>query len=535
VKKLAEYDPRGGYKKRTARRVLIMQRLNERDLTGYLIAEQTGWDQLVLPMRYEPRRYFYGFDVPPPPGMIPERELEDAASPQPVEAPRLKLHDPNTSPDKFNLPAAERSDTRPRAPKRLDLVGQFLDSLKKLEPGAPAADPEPGTKADRPVEAKVEAVAGAVPTPPPPAEERKPPRDCIRPTKLQWKNPKLLDGPAGSGRQDEGDLLWGKRFPLEQVEKAEEELGPDAPGQYGQRPTGEAGDIFKEETFRRYEPVWDTDEDKETGALRTYFGRVRLYGPTDGEVREFRASHCTWFQTVDTALTESRRSAFTAILTFGVTPEYDLLLWHVFRGRLNVQYQYPLIKAMKLGPVHWLQKQHKMIPAGAWPFKIAVQAVEAKASGLGIIQEAASDGNPLHPLKADTDKVTRAVPVAGMYGAGKVYHPYAGPRWLTDMEEELKQFPNGAYKDISDCVAHAGQMVVHDKIIRALCHGRAMAYTDADEVLPPDNVTEVDVNGAKVRVEWPEDGGPRNPPGGFGGYKNLFDGFFGGGGGGDNG
>jgi predicted phage terminase large subunit-like protein len=34
--------------------VVVHQRLNALDLTGYLLAEEKGWDQLVLPMRYDP-------------------------------------------------------------------------------------------------------------------------------------------------------------------------------------------------------------------------------------------------------------------------------------------------------------------------------------------------------------------------------------------------------------------------------------------------------------------------------------------------
>jgi predicted phage terminase large subunit-like protein len=33
--------------------VLVHQRLNERDLTGYVLAEEKGWEHLILPMRYE--------------------------------------------------------------------------------------------------------------------------------------------------------------------------------------------------------------------------------------------------------------------------------------------------------------------------------------------------------------------------------------------------------------------------------------------------------------------------------------------------
>lgn len=34
--------------------VVVHQRLNARDLTGYLLAEEKGWDHLVLPMRFDP-------------------------------------------------------------------------------------------------------------------------------------------------------------------------------------------------------------------------------------------------------------------------------------------------------------------------------------------------------------------------------------------------------------------------------------------------------------------------------------------------
>ncbi len=34
--------------------VRVHQRVNEKDLTGYVLAEESGWDHLVLPMRYDP-------------------------------------------------------------------------------------------------------------------------------------------------------------------------------------------------------------------------------------------------------------------------------------------------------------------------------------------------------------------------------------------------------------------------------------------------------------------------------------------------
>lgn len=40
----------------TVRHVVVMQRLNERDLTGYLLAEKLGYEHLCLPCEFEPRR-----------------------------------------------------------------------------------------------------------------------------------------------------------------------------------------------------------------------------------------------------------------------------------------------------------------------------------------------------------------------------------------------------------------------------------------------------------------------------------------------
>jgi predicted phage terminase large subunit-like protein len=39
---------------RTGAAIVVHQRLNSNDLTGYLLSEETGWDHLVLPMRFDP-------------------------------------------------------------------------------------------------------------------------------------------------------------------------------------------------------------------------------------------------------------------------------------------------------------------------------------------------------------------------------------------------------------------------------------------------------------------------------------------------
>lgn len=425
----------------TTRRLIIMQRLHEEDLTGYLLAEQLGgWDHLVLPMRYEPRRYL--------------------------------LPDPPAPPRAAGIPSAggDGAEAVPRPP---------TEELKA----------ELGMPEDKIVEL-VRSLAAAV------EANRVAPRDSIRPTQLQVNRPDLIDGPDGSGRSEAGDVLDPVRFPEAVVAKNEAELGPDAPGQYQQRPSAESGEIFLRESFRYYAVVNSDDSGP----------RVVLSGPGPDQVREFPLSSLVFFQTIDTALTEKKRSAYTAVVTAFCTPEFDLGLWNVFRARLNVPDQLGVIKALRAGPCAWVRQLKRVVPAGAWPSPIRVQAIEPKASGIGLIQQAGSEGYPLHPLKVDGDKVTRAAPVAGMYRAGKVYHPVDKHRWVAEAEDELLTFPNGTYKDVADCVAYAGYLVIHDRIIRGLA-GRPLADTrgvEQDEQPGPNDVVIPTRFGPMV-VEFPDD------------------------------
>lgn len=461
----------------TACKVLIMQRLNERDLTGYLRAEQSGWDHLVLPMRYEPRRFLFGADVG---GELSRRHLPAGA------------------------PAKAQTVEAPAGPEYERLMNLF----RGMAPAEPedAPDPEGAPK------------ASADPEPVPDAEPAKPPRDAISRTGLQEREPKWRDGPEGSGRENEGDLLWPARFPEHLVAAAEAELGTEQPGQYQQRPTGESGDIFEKDSFRTFRPAY---EQYDTGS---FLARLHLSGPDPAQVRDFGAGQLLWFQTIDTALTDKRRSAYTACLTFGITPEFDLILWNVFRAKLNVQYQYPAIKLLRSGPVHWDRKRRALTPTGQWPFRIEIQAVEEKASGFGILQQAASEGNPLHPLKAEKDKVARAAPVAGMYRIGKVYHPERRVGWVVDAEDELLKFPSGQYADIVDCVAHAGQLVIHDKLIRSMCANRIMAHVGDDE--GHEGATRVRTASGEHVIDWPDDPTAGRKGDVLGPYRSIIEGMF---------
>lgn len=449
----------------SVRKVIIMQRLHERDLTGYLMAESLGWNHLVLPMRYEPRRYF-----------LPDMKIVGGDGAALIGGPGGGY-----------TASGERGSS-----------GLIVPQLTIPQ----AAVPQPG-QAGADLESAKAALAALVAD----LMEVKKPRDAITPTPLQLRRPDLMDGPTGSGRQDEGDLLWADRFPDKIVTEMEHDLADEAPGQLYQRPTGEAGDIFKKESFRQFVPLWSTED-----GMAVKFAGVRLKGPDPSMLRDFTLDRLTWFQTIDTALTESSRSAYTVVGTFALTSEFDLVIWDMFRARLLVPEQLGVLMELRAGPCLWVKKTRKLVRTGTWPANLVFQAVEPKASGPGLIQQAAAEGKPFHILKVDGDKIMRSGPVATMYHNGKVYHPEQVRPWVVSMEEELLSFPNGTFKDQADVVSYGGYLAVHDKILRSFSN-RPVADVPPEgtsEEPPPPREGEVEFQTpfGPVRVDFGDDSDP---------------------------
>lgn len=344
---------------RVMKRLGVMQRLHGRDATGaQLMDAGEGWHQLVLPMRYEPKRY-----------LLPDAEITD----------------------------------------------------------------------------DIDATA------------------VIRMTPLQIAEPKWRDDIDGSGRSQPGDLLFPTRFPENAVSFLESQLGDDGPGQLQQRPSPAEGGSFGADTFRRFGVL----KHPETGLVVG----VRLY-ESDGVTPRLNVpvDRLIFFQTIDTALTANTRSAYTAVVTHAaVKGTSEWLVWHAFRAKLKQQQQWPMIKALRAGQAEWDKANKRPIRAGVWPSPLLFQAVEKKASGYYLLELAVTDNLPLVPLEPDTDKVRRSLPAAELYAAGKVYHPRkSAAKWVTDLESELIQAPNGPYMDWFDCIAYGGILFQRHKLLRMI-------------------------------------------------------------------
>ncbi|MBC8280448.1 MAG: phage terminase large subunit [Chloroflexi bacterium] len=213
-----------------------------------------------------------------------------------------------------------------------------------------------------------------------------------------------------------GDPLWPSRYPKKTLENIKRTVGPYWWGAlYQQRPSRPQGTVFQLKDFRYFR------RDEEHYLLSRPEG-----------VKRWRKDQCYIFQTVDTAETENKKADYTAVATWAVTPDSDLLLLDMVRVQLETPDLTPTLR----------QASDKWSPA-----YIGIE-------GRPVFQQARRAGLPVRRLRPDKDKWTRAQPASARLSAGSVYF-LAGASWIDDLEAELLAFPTGTNDDQVDVVAYA--------------------------------------------------------------------------------
>lgn len=221
-----------------------------------------------------------------------------------------------------------------------------------------------------------------------------------------------------------GEALWEERYGLKELKNIKKAIGSrEFAALYQQRPQIEDGGLFK----RQYFKYFDINND----FIKTADKNVNV-------------EDCFYFQTIDTAMSTRKNSDYTAIATFMCDREWNLYLIDLMLERLEVPDQWNVIKEFRNR------------------YKLRFQAIESKSSGIGIIQQANREGMPLKELKADTDKMTRALNISVMFENGKVYFNKNLDK-LFELEEELLKFPNALHDDAVDVCSYAG-IVINDLI-----------------------------------------------------------------------
>ena len=221
-----------------------------------------------------------------------------------------------------------------------------------------------------------------------------------------------------------GEPLWKERYGIDELENIKKAIGSrEFSALYQQKPQVEDGGLFKRQYFK-------------------YFDVKNDFIIADN--KNVNVKDCFYFQTIDTAMSTHKNNDFTAIATFACDREWNLYLVDLMLERLEVPDQWNLIK----------QYRHK--------YNLRFQAIESKSSGIGIIQQAKREGMPLKELKADTDKMTRALNISVMFENGKVFFNKNLEK-LLELEEQLLKFPNAVHDDAVDVCSYAG-IVINDLI-----------------------------------------------------------------------
>lgn len=145
---------------------------------------------------------------------------------------------------------------------------------------------------------------------------------------------------------------------------------------------------------------------------------------------------CRRFHTVDLAWSLDEGADYTVISSWALTPQKTLILLDVIRGHFE-------------GPDIIPQMRRAFQTHGGY------LAVERATRQMSIIQEANRQGLPIKEIRADKDKVARALPATARMEQGRIWFPPASTPGWRDLEEELLAFPAGRHDDFVDTLAYA--------------------------------------------------------------------------------
>ena len=227
----------------------------------------------------------------------------------------------------------------------------------------------------------------------------------------------------------------------EELQSAKEEIGSYLYSQeYLAQFVEFSGGIFQDTWFKRYRSEEVTEYDKD-GYLIT---RNKIQLPNE-EVYEDELSK---FATVDLATSTKEQADYTVMAICARTPSNNLLVMDLVRQRLQAPDIIPMIKDKV--------REHDLSYVG----------IEKVGFQLALIQIARKEGLLVKELRADRDKINRALPLSAKMEGGQIFFR-SGAMWYDDLQREMLQFPEGEHDDIVDALAYAVLETDRKKSLRA--------------------------------------------------------------------
>ena len=220
-----------------------------------------------------------------------------------------------------------------------------------------------------------------------------------------------------------GKPCWPEYWPIEELLTTKESIGPLRwAAQYMQDPTSDETSILKRDWWR----VWDKKDSSGEWVVPPLESIIQCY---------------------DTAYSAKETADYSAISTWGIFyPEEDggpnIILLDAKRGR----WDFPTLKRIAKEEVDFWEPEDVI--------------VEAKASGVSLIQELRLAGIPVIPYTPvrgtranPNDKLTRINSVAPVLESGVVWAPGDSSGfapWAEDLIHECAAFPKGEHDDFVD-------------------------------------------------------------------------------------
>ena len=200
---------------------------------------------------------------------------------------------------------------------------------------------------------------------------------------------------------------------------------------YQGHPAPAAGGLFK----RRHMRYWSTMPKDVTRHGKLSGARIDLGG------RVVHLDDCWRFLTVDLAASVKTSADWTVAGVWAVSPDGDLILLDGDRARIEESQHWDLVRPLR----------------EKW--RADVVFVESSMIKSTLVYEAGRNGIPVKELKAETDKVTRAIPATVRSENGRLWLPSVSAMHdISTWVDELVSFPNATHDDCVDVIAYAAQV-----------------------------------------------------------------------------
>jgi predicted phage terminase large subunit-like protein len=199
---------------------------------------------------------------------------------------------------------------------------------------------------------------------------------------------------------------------------------------YQQRPAPLEGNLFKVNAIR----FWHTETEL------PYHGRETFN--LDGE--RVSIDDTFRFCVADLAASTETSADWTVIGCFAYTHTGQLLLLDMRRERMAPEQHFELAKPL-------MERWNATLLFVENSFQSSMLALAAGQQGL-----------PISFLKAESNKVTRAMPATARVQRGEFWLPSGAP-WLNIVMDELASFPAGRFDDIADVCGYAERVVMTEQ------------------------------------------------------------------------